>query len=90
MSVLLRMRLGLAICMEGPDAHGYHRLADNAGGRTSARHTSVINSWRQVFIEAGGEVPDRNVEHLLRNTHVPVPEQCQLRMDLVLPGVNLA
>ena len=88
---LMRMRLGLAICVEGADAHGYFRLADCTGGRTHARHKAVIAAWRQVFIEAGGEVPDRNVERLLRNTHIPVEDPSNLlRLDMVVPGLNVA
>ena len=90
MSGLVRMRLGLAVCVDGPDAHGYYRLADNTGGRTNGRHTSVVASWRQVFSEAGREMTDRNVERLLSSTHVPVPAGSQLRMDLVVPGLNVA
>ena len=86
----MRMRLGLAICIDGPDPHGYYRLADSHGGRTHARHKAVIAAWRQVFIEAGGEVPNNNVERLLRSTHVPVPEHSQLRVDIVVPGLNVA
>jgi len=89
--VLMRMRLGLAICVDGPDGHGYYRLADGTGGRTHARHKVVIAAWRQVFLEAGGEVPDRNVERLLRNTHVPTEDpHSLLRLDLVVPGLNVA
>ena len=89
-AALVRMRLGLAICLDGPDAHGYSRLADSTGGRTHARHSRAITAWRQVFVEAGGEIPDRNQERLLRNTHIPVPADSQLRMDLVVPGLNVA
>ena len=87
---LVRMRIGLAICIDGPDPHGYYRLADSYGGRTHARHKAVIAAWRQVFIEAGGDVPDQNVERMLRRTHVPVQQDSQLRMDLVVPGLNVA
>ena len=89
-SVLMRMRVGLAINIDGPDAHGYYRLADSTGGRTHARHKTVIAAYRQVFIEAGGEVPDWNVERLLRRTHVPVPDHSLLRIDLLVPGLNVA
>jgi hypothetical protein len=90
MSALVRMRLGLAICADGPDAHGYYRLADGVGGRRHARHKVVIAACRQVLVEAGGEIPDRNVERLLANTHVPVPQDSLLRLDLVVPGLNIA
>jgi hypothetical protein len=90
MSALVRMRLGLAICADGPDAHGYYRLADGVGGRRHARHKVVIAACRQVLVEAGGEIPDWNVERLLANTHVPVPQDSLLRLDLVVPGLNIA
>ena len=49
----------------------------------------VIMAWKQVFIEAGGSVPDRNVERLLRDTHVPVHLPDDRRLDLVVPGLNV-
>ena len=50
----------------------------------------VIRAWRQVFLEAGGSVPDRNVERLLHRTHVPVVLPDERNMDLVVPGLNVA
>ena len=55
----------------------------------NARHTVMIAAWRQVFIEAGGKVPDRNRERLLRDTHVPVSPVDVRRLDLVVPGLNV-
>ena len=69
----VRLRLGMAIRYEGGDLHGYTALAVSMGGGINARHSVVINAWRQVFIEAGGSVPDRRVEQLLSDTHVRVP-----------------
>ena len=46
-------------------------------------------AWRQVFIEAGGSVPDRNVERMLRNTHVPVPPGDTRRLDLIVSGLGV-
>ena len=86
----VRARLGLAVCVDGPDAHGHRRLADSMGGRTHARHTAMIAAVRQVLVEAGGQVPDRNVERLLRRTHVPVPPGDNRRLDLIVPGLNVA
>ena len=43
-----------------------------------------------MFQEAGGAVPDRNVERMLRNTFIPVPAGDTRRMDLVVPGLNVA
>ena len=42
------------------------------------------------MIEAGGNVPDRNVERKLRNTHIPVPPGDARRLNLVVPGLNVA
>ena len=86
----IRGRLGLAVTIDGPDPHGHRRLAESLGGRTHARHTTAVAAWRQVFVEAGGEVPDRNVERMLAATHVPVPPGDMRRLDLVVPGLNVA
>ena len=88
MSALVRRRLGLTICAEGADAHGYHRLDDWVGGRK--RRRDIIVAWRQVLVEAGGEIPGLNVERLLASTHVRVPQHSLLRLDLVVPGFNVA
>ena len=48
----------------------------------------LLSAWKQVFVEAGGRVPDRNVERLLRNTNVPIPPDDQRRLDIVVPGLN--
>ena len=69
----VRRRLGLAVLFQGPDPHGFRRLADNTGARLHARHTVMIAAWRQVFHEAGGQVPDRNIERMMVRTHLPVP-----------------
>ena len=89
-SCAVRRRLGLAVSFQGPDAHGYRRLADNTGARLNVRHTALITAWRQVFFEAGGQVPDRNIERLLRNSHVPVPPDDLRRLDLIVPGLNVS
>ena len=72
----------------GFDAHGYRGLADNTGARLNARHTVMIAAWRQVLHEAGGQVPDRNIERLLVRTHTPVPPGDLRRLDIVAPGLN--
>ena len=89
-SCCVKRRLGLPIKFEGWDRHGHYNLAIALGGRTQARHTTMIAAWRQVFNEAGGHVPDRNIERLLKNTHDPVPANDQRRLDLVVPGLNVA
>ena len=60
----LRHRLGLAINFEG-DLHGYRRLTSNHGARLNARHKILLSAWKQVFAEAGGQVPDRNIERMI-------------------------
>jgi len=42
-----------------------------------------------VFIEAGGMVPRRNIERLLRDTGVPVPADDARRLDLVVTGLGV-
>jgi hypothetical protein len=86
----MRRRLGIAIGFDGPDPHGHASLTTNVGGRLNARHTALLVAWRQVFLEAGGSVPFRNVERMLRNTHIPVHPSDSRRMDLVVPGLNVA
>ena len=87
----LRLRLGLPINPESSDSMGYRRLADHRSQRLHARHRGLVAAWRQVFMEAGGHVPRRNVERLLRNTHVPgLPPGDMRRLDLVVPGLNVA
>ena len=94
----LRRRLGLAVlaaplpcegCGRSNDAHGHHRCACTRAARLHDRHRGLNTAWRQVFVEAGGNVPDRNVERMLRNTNVPVPPDCNLRVDLVVPGLSI-
>ena len=84
----VRRRLGVAVCHDGLDAHGHYRLAVSLGGRTHARHSTLIAAWKQVFIEAGGHIPHRTIERLLRTTWVSVPQWDQRRLDLVVPGLN--
>ena len=85
----MKFRLGLAVSFDGPDPHGFQHLADNRGGRLNARHSGMLAGWRQVLVEAGGQIPDRNVERILHNTHVPVPAGDMRRLDLVVPGLNV-
>ena len=86
----MRRRLGMPVRIEGPDVHGHRRLAESIGGSTNVRHTSMIAAWRQVFVEAGGQVPDRNVERMLWRTHINVPEGDRRRMDLLVSGLQVA
>ena len=64
-------------------------MATSFGGGIDARHSIFIAAWRQVFIEAGGRIPDRNVERLLSRTYVQVPAHDLRRMDLVVPGFSV-
>jgi hypothetical protein len=94
----LRRRLGLPVsavaercegCSRQLDAYGHHRMACTRTGRLHARHKGLLAAWRQVFVEAGGSVPRRNVERLLRHTHVPTPPGDQRRLDLIVPGLGI-
>ena len=84
----IRRRLGLAINFEG-DSHRHQRLASNLDARMNARHTVLCNAWRQVLSEAGGKIPDRNVERLLSSTFVPTSPGDLRRLDLVVPGLSV-
>ena len=42
------------------------------------------------MVEAGACVPDRNVERLLRDTHIPVPPDDLRRLDIIAPGLSVA
>ena len=86
----MRRRLGIAVCFEGDDPHGHANLTDNRGGRLNARHSGMLAAWRQVFLEAGGQVPDRNIERLLRDSHITTPPGDLRRLDLIVPGLNVA
>ena len=90
MMIAMKRRLGLAVNFEGLDRHGHAALATNNGSRFNARHTGWLNGWKQVLGEAGGSIHDRNVERLLRRTHIPVPGDDDRRLDLVVPGLNVA
>ena len=76
--------MGIAVTCDGPDPHGHALLASGIGGRTQSRHTEVVGAWRQVFTEAGGMVPDRNMERMLSRTNIPIPPHDQRRLDMVV------
>ena len=46
-----------------------------------------MTTWRRVFREAGHSIPDRNVEHLVRTTHIRRSPDDARRKDLVTPGL---
>ena len=83
-------RLGVAVTFEASDPHGHQLLADGQGGRLHTRHREMVAAWRQVLQEAGGIVPDKNVERLLAKTHVPVCPDDLRRLDLIVPGLHVA
>ena len=74
---------------EGDDVHGHASLTDNRWARLNIRHTGVVAGWRQVLVEAGAAIPDRNVERTLTRTNIPVAPEDGRRLDLVAPGLNV-
>ena len=86
----VRRRLRVAVVFDGPDPHGHAFLASGEGGRTDTRHKEVVAAWRQVLIEAGGAIPDRNAERMLSRTNIPVQPEDRRRLDLVVPCHNVA
>ena len=86
----VRRRLGIACVMDGPDVHGHGRLAEGTGGGWQGRHTELVAAWRQVFREAGGQVPDRNIERCLSTTNIPVRQGDMRRLDIVVTCTNAA
>ncbi len=53
----LRLRLGLPVLPGHHDPFAYRRLADNRSLRLHSRRRGLIAAWRQVFLEAVGQVP---------------------------------
>ena len=90
MACAIRRRLGIGVLFDGGDSHGHSLVTTNQQGRLNSRHTTVLVAWRQVLTEAGGLIPDRNVERLIRDTHIPVPAGDTRRLDLIVPGLNVA
>lgn len=95
----VRRRLGLALnaisdncegCGTLLDPYGYHRCPCTCTSRNHTRHRSMLGAWRQVFQESGNTIPRRNVERLLRNTHVPVANQDSRRLDLIVANASIA
>jgi hypothetical protein len=85
---VIKWRLGIAVRIDGSEAHGYSSMCDNRGARLNARHSGLLAAWKQVLVEAGGTIPDRNEERMLINTHVPVRPDDHRRLDLIVPGLN--
>ena len=90
LQIAVRRHLRIAVSFDGPDPHGHAVLASNLGARMNAHHTEVVASWRQVFSEAGGQVPDRNMERMFRNAHVPTHPADSRRLDIIVPGLGAA
>ena len=95
----MRLRLGLVVPQDGThceacrtqlDRLGYHRLTCTRTARLHTRHSALLNAWRQVLVEAGGAVPRRNVERLLRDCNVQVNAAPQRRLDLVATNLGVA
>eukprot|EP00959_Pyramimonas_sp_CCMP1952_P253334 5292949-Pyramimonas_sp.AAC.1 len=83
-------RLGVAVTFDGPDPHGHAHLSNGTHGRLHSRHNEMVCAWRQVLQEAGGAIPDSNVERLLRNTNIPTHPNDLRRLDLIVPGLHVA
>ena len=58
--------------------------------RLHTRHRGLVHAWRQVLVEAGGSIPRRNVERLLRDCNVRVAPGDQRRLDLVVTNLGVA
>ena len=58
-------------------------------GRAYYRHKALRNAWRQVMEEAGADIPHRNVERLLRDTHLLTDPADERRMDLVATNLEI-
>ena len=69
------------------DRYGHHRTTCMRTGRVQGRHRHLVSAWRRVFAEAGVNIPDRNVERMLRSTHFRRNESDSRRLDLVTPGI---
>ena len=97
--IALRLRLGLQVPQDGArceacganlDPLGYHRLTCTRTARLHVRHRGLMQAWRQVFVEAGGSVPRRQVERLLQDCNVRLATGHQRRLDLVVTNVGVA
>eukprot|EP00959_Pyramimonas_sp_CCMP1952_P058816 1228414-Pyramimonas_sp.AAC.1 len=62
---VVRKRLDIVVVFDGPEPRGCASLRSNKEGRLITRHAEVLAGWRQILVEAGGSIPDRNVERQL-------------------------
>ena len=57
-------------------------------GLAHARHRVIVATWRRIFKEAGTNIPDRNVERYIRDTHLRNSPVDGRRLDLVSQGIS--
>jgi len=90
-------RLGLPVnplaglcpaCQGALDEFGYHRTTCMRTGLAHARHRVIVATWRRIFKEAGTNIPDRNVERYIRDTHLRNSPVDGRRLDLVSQGIS--
>ena len=93
----LRRRLHLPVnllddkclaCRAQLDPYGFHVTTCMRTGLVHARHKCLVQCWRTVCKEAGVNIPDRNVERLIRDTHLRHSANDGRRLDLITPGVG--
>ena len=82
----MRRWLGIAVGINSDAFHGHMHLSDNSGARLNARRAVTKAAWRQVFVEAGGQVLVWNVERLRRSANVPGDRK---RLDLIVRDLNV-
>eukprot|EP00959_Pyramimonas_sp_CCMP1952_P059103 1234486-Pyramimonas_sp.AAC.1 len=86
-SCAIRRRLRIGILCDG----AYHsKMGTNSNSRLNTRRTWMASARRHVCTEAGGLIPDHNVERQLARTRLPVPSGDQRRIDLIVPCFNVA
>ena len=75
-------------CRRVVDAYGFHRSTCMQTGLVHSRHKYLVSTWRDVFREAGINIPQRNVERFLGRTHITNNLADRRRMDLITPGIT--
>ena len=98
MRLALRRRAGADLGLEPSqcegcnvqlDRWGHHRCACMRTGRAHNRHKRMTSYWRQVLMETGAEIPDRNMERLIRDTQVRCDPDDRRRMDLIATDLEI-
>ena len=74
-------------CNRPLDAYGFHRTTCMRTGLVHARHKYLVSTWRQIFKECGINIPQRNVERHIRDTHLRGNPDDLRRLDLIVPGI---